>query len=367
MGARLTGGRQITRELYKLYRSNKYKNSGFKCVDNWSFVKSEDEKNILDKELLEYLNNQKLEKIYFSPPEMLDIMKSQFQYGNSKKFYNELNINDYLLYKKNVIKSVSVLKNDYVYLYNKDLNDENTTKFRIYNCIVAELTHDNKDTYILFEGKWRKIDKDFMSSVSSYLFKNNIEFDSDCLKIELKNTLKDSNNEYIESAFNENCVRNSQNLLLMDKSKNIIAGKRIYELCDILSSRGELIHVKKYSGGSSSLSHLFVQVCFYSDAIISDDSARTSMFEFIKKTILDHDSVNYGKEESSFIDIINKSNSSNSNKLTVVLCILSTSSIKLKELPFMVLYEIKQIDSYLKSHFNFKVKYINRVFGEKKK
>lgn len=354
---------KVTKDLNKLYFSEKYKTTDFRCIDNWSYVKDIDIINSLNETLLEQLTGDKLEKFYLSFPEMLDISQFSFCYSKSDKIFDDLSLVDYLSLKKKKIPSINILKREIVFLYDNVLEKKYRSS-SVYNCLVAEIRHKDKDTYILFDGHWRKISKDFRCSIENYFRKNNIDFDDDYLKKDLKNNvnIKNNKNEYREDIFNTECVNNNPNLILFDKAKIQIAGEHKYEICDILSSNKDLVHVKKFKIGASSLSHLFTQVKFYSEAILVDNRTRETARDFITNSISDFNSINYGKDRSRFVCIFDPNIRPTTSEFTVVLCILSQSPIRIQDLPFMTQYEIKHVDDYLRRFLGYKIKYVNRNY-----
>ncbi|MGV8597325.1 DUF6119 family protein, partial [Pseudomonas aeruginosa] len=88
-------------------------------------------------------------------------------------------------------------------------------------------------------------------------------------------------NQNREEIYNQELYNTNNDIFLFDKAKVHIAGERIYEVCDLLHSDKSLIHVKRLKSGSASISHLFLQGKFYSDAFISDQKCRESMREHI--------------------------------------------------------------------------------------
>lgn len=353
---------KVTKDLNTLFLSNNYKDTDFSCIDNWSFVKDKEKINELNSTLLTYLNGDNYDKFYLSYPELIDISQYRYQFSNSKEIFDELNLNDYLSLQKKGIPSIEHLRRENIYLVDS-ISDQKSRPHSVYRCIVAEIK-DDQDTYILFNAQWRKLSLDFRQSIESYFYKENVEFDNDYLKNDLKNNIDiKNNNQYREEKYNIECVTDNPSLMLFDKAKIKIAGESKYEICDILSSRKDMIHVKKYKMGASSLSHLFSQVKFYSDAILVEPSARESVCNFINKTVLERDSINYGKDKSKFICLFDSKIRPNPSEFTVVLCVLSQKQIRIKDLPFMTQYDIKHIDEFLRRRLGYNVKYVNRQYN----
>lgn len=355
--------KEITTELNNLYNSESYKTTEFKSFDNWSFEKDEEKVNELNQKLVNEINNSHFDKISLCVPEFIDINRICFKYEKDEdNNHEELNFVEYISTLKTKKVSISGLQNRSIFIYDKET--ENTySKWKVFQCIVAEILDQDNTCYILYNGLWRKISSDFRQTVSNYLNNNNIKFDENILVDDLKNDINIcdvSSGQYREEVFNKECVRNNDNLFLFDKSKIDIANEKRYEICDILTTSKELIHVKKYKTGAASLSHIFTQAKLYSEAIIINTETRKTMVDFIEKESSNTESINNGKNKDSFKTLLPLSGRLHENEYTVVLCILTKENIQLTDLPFMTQYEISKMDDYLRRNRGFNVKYINR-------
>lgn len=355
--------KEITTELNTLYNSESYKNTEFKSFDNWSFEKDEEKIKELNKKLVEEINNAKFDKISLCVPEFIDINRISFKYEKDEtNNHEELNLIEYINTFRNKKVSISALQNRSIYIYDKE-TETTYSKWKVFQCIVAEILDNNNVCYILYNGLWRRISTDFKQLVNNYLNNNNIKFDENTLTEELPNDINIYNTvskQNREEIFNKECAKNNDKLFLFDKSKIDIAHEKIYEICDILTTNKELIHVKKYKTGAASLSHLFTQAKLYSEAIIINTDTRKTMVDFIENEVNNPESVNNGKNKESFMKILPLIGRLQENSYTVVLCILTKENIQLTDLPFMTQYEIYKMDDYLRRNRGFNVKYINR-------
>ena len=353
----------ITQNLNELYKSDSYKNTEFKSFDNWSFEKDLEKIDKLNTKLITLINANTLDKISLSPPDFIDIDRYDFKYNKEDdKEYEELNILEFISTIRNGNVSLNLLTTRSIFLKDK-VSEQVYPKWKAYQCIVAEIIDDNNICYVLYNGQWRKISNNFRQSVLDYFNSNNVNFDNEFLKNDLKeniNIYDPQLNQYREDVFNKVCAKNNDNLFLFDKAKIEISGEKKYEICDILTSNKELIHVKKYKTGASSLSHLFSQARVYSDAIIIDNATRKTMVDFINTNSTKKDSINSGKNIEQFKSFLPLTGRLNERDFTVVLCLLTENNIELTDLPFMTQYEIYKMDDYLKRNRGFNVKYINR-------
>jgi len=348
-----------TKTLEDLYLSDEYKNTEFRSFDNWKY---ETKSSIIDKLnsiLIEKLNNQEFEKISLTIPEFLDMDRYTFSYKkDDDNEVDDLILMD-LLETHNELNSERTLKR-WPIIKNDKATKTSYRGWSAYQCIVAEVDLEDK-TYILFNGKWREISQVFKQNVVNYISQSEIGFDKTILSnIPQDLNIYDAVSGYNkEAVFNTECAKLNEDLFLFDKAKLRIANEAKYEICDIFSLNKELIQVKKYESGASSISHLFVQAKFYADAFILEDELRTHMKQFITEECIKIGSVNYNKNKEEFLKLI-PNKRPNENEYTIILCILSEKAIDLMNLPFMSLYSIYQTHKYLTKHRNYNVKFINR-------
>ncbi len=358
--------KSMTTELNELYSSQKYKEI-FKNYDNFNIL---NDKNPLvgelDDILLKNMKQGIIDKIYLTSPEFFDYEKFEFAYNKPQKDknneiqrYDELSYSEcFERYKIKDTTKIEALKSWDVYKY--DIEKNIYTKLAsVYKCLVAEI--DYKDgKFILFNGRWRQVDKSLQEKVSNYFNNEGVCFEAYNDELLLNNvSIWDvKSNKFKEAVYNEKCAGNNPNIFMFDRS-NIDYG----EMCDLFSLNKELIHVKRYGNGSASISHLFVQAKYYTDLFISEADARKQMREFIDEDILDVNAVNYQKDASKFKEIIPEK-SPNDNDYTVILCILSEQKKALCDLPFMAQYEMYQTHKYLTNNRHFKVKLVNKIINK---
>lgn len=248
-------------------------------------------------------------------------------------------------------------------IYAVSTSDE-ISSMRAYDCLNCELEF-NGITYILNSGIWRSIDSDFKLSIEKYI-ENNIYHREDeylCNNIPIRHVIRDKGKEqvrYKEEVYNSYVAACNSDIYLFDKSKIIVAGKKQYEICDLLHSGKELIHVKVLKNGSSSLSHLFIQARFYTDAFIKDKDTRSSMREFISTNV---NPENEGKDKDRYLSIIPELRDDlHDSSYSVVLCILTFDPNKnLASLPFMARYELAKTHKYLYEERGIKLSYAIRL------
>lgn len=240
------------------YEDNSYKNK-YPWVDHLAEVKDKQMVKELDEELVNYIINKNFEKCWAVVPEIINWDQIEgFKYGFTSRspIHYDIHLPEFIdeRIKDNEI-DIETLKNRYVHFVRDD--HESINKWSIYKCIYCEVIKEN-NTYILNGAKWYKIDNDFVIQLNEF-------YDSiqEC-KLSFPEYNHDSETEY-----NEYVSKQNNNIALMDRKfvNNI-------EFCDLYDKDKIIIHVKRY-GGSSVLSHLFMQGLNSAELFQSDEKFRS--------------------------------------------------------------------------------------------
>jgi hypothetical protein len=237
-------------------------------------------------------------------------------------------------------------------IYRYDEEQERTFPlWNAYHCIVAELEYLGK-TYVLSNGLWREVSQELKDKVDGYFNARDLAVDAPYLPTGT-NIFHAGRNQNREEVYNEAAARGSDDLFLLDQAKIEIAGRRLYEVCDLLHGDKHFVHVKKYASGSASISHLFTQAKMYSHAICSDEPTRVGIAEWVQN---DDRDANAPKDKARFAGLLPaKAADFNDTDYTVVFCILHDSdAFALEDLPFMARYELMLAHSYLTEDRRFK-------------
>ncbi|MBU4681442.1 TIGR04141 family sporadically distributed protein [Cedecea davisae] len=362
----------ILLSLNEAYQLHSYKDK-FPTYDRMDYVSDSDDIKNLDDLIFEKLKKSDLSRVHLAPHEIESDEFSHYTYKdpNSEKnteMFDTLDIEDLINQhgKFNAKSSIETLKNWKIYTVS--ISGE-INSMRAYNCLNCEIVYDNT-TYILASGIWRSINSDFKLSIDDYI-KNNIK-SNDSSYLPNSTSIYCIVNEkgvdrirYKEEIYNSYVASNCKDIYLFDKSKINIAGKKQYEICDLLHLNKELIHVKVLKDGTSSLSHLFLQARFYTDAFIKDQNTRLSMREFINDN---ENKENENKEKGKYLDIVPESRENlHAPSYSVILCILTFDDEKtLDSLPFMVRYELAKTHKYLNEERGVKLFYALRTVTKEK-
>ena len=347
---------KILLDLNLAYISDDYKEK-FPTYDRLEYVSDSGDIKILDNLIFDKLKKSDFSGIHLAPNTIENDDHSYYTYKdptlNSEKNterYDTLDIEELLENHGNFNKKSSIETVKNWRIYTTSISNE-INSIRVYDCLNCEISY-NGNTYILSSGIWRKVSQKFELSIDSYIEKNVIEHNKPYLLDNIPiccivNEKGQKKTKYKEEVYNSHVAKNCDDVYLFDKSKINIAGKKQYEICDLLHTDKELVHVKIFKDGSSSLSHLFTQAKFYTDAFIKDQDTRESMRDFINTN---KNKENKNKNKKKYLDIVPELHKNlHASSYSVILCILTFDNTKqLSSLPFMVRYEIVRTHEYLK-------------------
>ncbi|WP_100915517.1 TIGR04141 family sporadically distributed protein [Pseudoalteromonas spongiae] len=260
---------------------NKYRSNlpaKFSWVENINRVRDYDEIELLDMELEQYLDNKVYDHFWLGEPEIVDW---ESQIGYSFDMYQKtlrhvtLSFDDFINYLNGITPTIDMMKNNVIHVNNSEY--QSVKSWPVYRCLYAEITF-GADNYILRNGVWYKINRDFVSSVDDYLK----DLDIHPFKFPVYSHDDEGDyNQYVASTHSDFC--------LMDK-KNIQIGG-VYdklEHCDLIRNGNEFVHVKLYRS-SSTLSHLFSQGFVAAEAFIKDQDYREKLNPKLPNSIKLHD------------------------------------------------------------------------------
>lgn len=146
-------------------------------------------------------------------------------------------------------------------------------QWNAFKCLYAELEYQDH-SYLLSGGKWYEVASDFVQET-------NQAFDriSDC---EIAFPLFHDRSESVY--LSRICATRTTRFALMDQ-KNIPIGRgqSPVEFCDLFTSEGDIIHVKRY-GQSSVLSHLFAQGLVSGELFRGDRKFREEVNQRLPRT-----------------------------------------------------------------------------------
>jgi len=260
----------IARTLKSQYQKNDYK-ANFLWVDNVRKVKEKSQIDHFDAILLAAIKARDSNLVLTLPEiEKWDSIAG-FSFTRTKSNQTPTISTDLYLANIDASKvSIESIKRDQLHVF--DIHD-NEFSHSIYKCIYYEVSEANKTT-IIFGGTWYEIDNSFMGRTNASLTQIAVS----SLRFPQIHTWEESNKSKIEAEGDYN-IRAAQahSYYLLDK-RLIKSNKSTssVELCDLLTSAKQFIHVKHRKGGSAGLSHLFAQGSVAAEILLGDRDFRKS-------------------------------------------------------------------------------------------
>lgn len=349
---------EICRRLNERYYSKAYQETDFKVYD---ILRHESDPEIvaqLDKVLCARLSDKDFGKIHLSPPDFIESEDLDFAYipvrnGIVPPLYDDLRIEDLINVPRRRLKdlSLSTVKSWSIYIYDREQNIA-FPKWNAYQCLVAEIELSGK-IYVLSNEQWREVSPQLKEKVSEYFSQRKLDVDVPYLP-NGTNIFDSKRNQNREEIYNRTVALADPNSFLFDKGKIKIAGQGLYEICDIFHANKHFVHVKRYTSGASSISHIFTQVKIYSHAFSTDADTRRSFVDWIESS---GEPENNGKNRSAFKALIPENSSDvKEHEHTVVFCILhENDGFELNDLPFMSQYELMLTHRFLTEDRRYKV------------
>ncbi|RXV69227.1 hypothetical protein D1006_29560 [Burkholderia stabilis] len=298
----------------------------YQWVNNISMVKNSELVGHLEVEIDERLKKCQFDNIWLSIPEIIDwTMVKGFMYTYGKKeIYPDINFNGFLKTVKNGEIDLELLRARDVHCADAD-HKKVFKSWKVFKCLYAEIDL-SSNKYILNDGKWFKVAKDFVE-------RTNEEFS----KIPLSNLKLPEYGGGGEGAYNSMVAANEPAVYaLLDDKKKIMhgGGHGQVEVCDLFSINRELIHVKMYSK-SSVLSHLFAQGFVSGQLIQIDASFRAKVRE---------------KLPPAYQELMSIGKKPNQDEFTIVYAIISDAVGDHLHLPFFSRVNLNNVRKILNGY-----------------
>lgn len=228
----------------------------------------------LDDLLVVAINAQEFDRVRAAAPILLPDDISGFGYlrhrtraRNGPAISFDLDLRQALLAKQ-ILGTVTLqsLTSESIYLYGAD--EQQRAKWPLYGCLEAEINFEEK-IYLLSEGDWYQIDRDYTDQVNRYFEAATIS------NLEFPRYGTDHEGPYLRR------IADNANFYLLDQKLVRLSGaSSSFEFCDLLTPEHHIIHVKKYSS-SSVLSHLFSQAYVSAEALINAPEVTIQVNEYL--------------------------------------------------------------------------------------
>ena len=322
--------KKLLHQCYEKYLSDEYKKN-FGWIDYIAEIKKDKQKiDALNKQLVENFKTTESEKIWMAVPEIIRWEEVRgFRYNNRTDLKEDIYIKGFLEnfsdeQKENI--DLNFLKKKQIHCISS-ADDNIMHSWTVYNCIYCEISENNQ-TFLLNNGKWYEIEKDFAKTINDNFKKfRDIDFDYSLPEYNHKN----------EADYNKKIAENNENFFCMDRKTIMYGGGHgKIEFCDIFTKDNEIIHIKRY-GSSSVLSHLFLQGLVSGELFLSDPDFRKKVNE---------------KLDNEF-KIQNVETTPTANDYKIIFGVISESKKEL-EVPFFSKVSLKNVQKRLKA-YNYKV------------
>lgn len=258
----------ILSELLVAYQDDAYK-ARFEWIDHLAEVKDPSIVSALDTQLLTQLQAGDTTRTHLAMPENFGWDEiSGFKIGGAgRRQFDDLDLDEYMEAigdERNEL-TLDQLKSRRVQVgWIKSGSFD--TRWSVYNALVSEQDFNGK-LFALIEGRWFEVAATLVAAVDDYL---------ESLP-ESETVLPNAWKNEHEGAYNARVAEQLKDVLLLDKKLARAAGATSsIEFCDLLSTKAELIHVKRKSR-SATLSHLFAQGSISANTLIGDGSFRDSV------------------------------------------------------------------------------------------
>lgn len=346
-------------KLEERYISTDYQATAFKSYDTLRHENDPVIVESLDNLLCVAIIAKQFDRIHLAPPEFVEGEDTSYAYVEIKDdddappTYEDLRIGDLVDVPRRRLKGLTsdTVKRWPIFRFDSEQN-KTFKLWNAYRCLVAEVDLNGR-TFVLSNGQWREISEELKATVETYYAENEMTVEADFLPSEV-NIWSVEKEENREEVYNLKAAEDCNELYLLDKAKLTVAGQKKYEVCDLLHAEKHIVHVKRYSSGAASISHLFTQGKFYAHAFATDQQCRADITAWIDE---DAEHPNDAKDKAAFSAIIPAKNSDVDEKdYTVIFCILhDRDAFDIANLPFMSRYELMLSHRFLTQDRKFKV------------
>jgi uncharacterized protein (TIGR04141 family) len=261
----------LCRRLLDAYGADTYKDR-FGWIDHLRPVKDPAETARLNDALVIAIRRRALDDMHLAPPEPMDWERIEgFRFSTEEATSEPHTDPPISAYLDSIDDPEAIdlqrLKGDKVMAVGSD-QGELFTQWPVYRCLVFETRHEGR-LFALSAGDWYSIDLSFAEEVE--------RFAADLPELDV--ALPEAKKGATEAVYNA-AAATAVDALNMDRQLIKLSNRDPVELCDLLTRSKQFIHVKR-RGGSSTLSHLFLQGLVSAELLFRDqlfrDAARAQV------------------------------------------------------------------------------------------
>lgn len=256
----------VSRTLLALWEATDYRDR-FPWVDNIKPVRDEELVASLEEACVDAVRRLKLDLV---GPEELDLANVSYYRIRNDPRANQRDFLDLKSYvdrlKRDGDLNITRLKNDWIESH--DADGRPIIRKSVFECLAGDLRYEGK-TFVIADGEFYEVDRDFMRALDRFI---------DDLPIHTG--LPDGRLREDEKTYNMRAAQ-SPDIVLLDRNTVTIDGQASpIEPCDLLSRKGQLIHIKRHVR-SSTLSHLFSQGVVAAELFATNDNFRAKLRELV--------------------------------------------------------------------------------------
>jgi uncharacterized protein (TIGR04141 family) len=272
----------------------------------------------LEENLVTSLRNWTLDDLHLAAPEPLDWLEVDgFRFSTQSRETEveaDPRISSYLHSLGDREVTMTRLRSDRVVAVGRS-DGAVLHSWSVYRCIVFETQVDDH-LYILSTGDWYRVSTSFKDDVHAFV--NSIARPALALPAAVAGTKEADYNRHAAETLDALCL---------DQKLIADTGPDKMELCDILTSHGQFLHIK-HRGSSSTLSHLFAQGLNSAERLIQDPSYRGKARSLI------------ARERDDYADVVPEAVQARNHEITFVIITRSTRDTPLT-LPFFSLVSLR--------------------------
>jgi uncharacterized protein (TIGR04141 family) len=267
---------RLCKQIGAAYRRDDYKDN-FDWIDYIRPISDPGLREDLTDEVIRSLRDEAGGGLALAPPEVIEWEQVEhFHYhfdrpqgaARSPVRHGDLRLRDYLagLNRTGRLEAVTVESLKSSPIEGRDPSGSVVQHWSVWRCLTGEIVHAG-ETYILDDGEFFTVSSGYLGELDGFV--DGLEGTDRSFP-----TLPADTHE---KTFNEQAALNDDQLILLDRQNVIpVPGRTTpIELCDLLSSERELIHVKR-KFGSSDLSHLFSQGVVSAELLHHSSDFRTA-------------------------------------------------------------------------------------------
>lgn len=300
----------LLRDLYTHFTATKYQ-AAFGWVDHLAEIRDPTLVATLDSQLVSHLREADTTATHMAMPENLEWedIEHFLVTPTRKHAYEELDLDEYLAQSLTDAENLTIglLKGRKVSVKFNSSADA-VARWSVYQCLVSE-QRINGRLYALVEGRWFEVAESLVAQVD----------DAVSALPTATVPLPPGRPGEAEDDYNARAASASADLALLDKKLVAPDGANTkIEFCDLMSTDGSLVHVKRKSR-SSTLSHLFAQG-HVSAASLADGTLRDQVRVAIEKSA-------GGGDSSGWLDLVAPGGSAlDRDKVTITYAVIANSS-----------------------------------------